>query len=244
MNDGGPGRTKVIYLARRNPRLTREEFAERWRQHSLLAGSMPSIRPGFDQVAQCLNIYDRTTVARASLEYDGINLLTLVDQSFATAMWQSDEVQELILPDELQTFDTYVRHFSLITRETIVNAGGMSPICLIVFLKRDQRLSMADFVEALCARHSEMAHGRGRAVVNTVIDRPPGYNFDAVTELWFSDDPAAAQFLQSRTYADTYLAARAEIADEWRTLTMWTRINYARPPLDSAVHSGTQSGAG
>ena len=224
--------TKVIYLARRNPKLTREEFPARWRQHSLLAGSMPSIRSGFAQVAQCLNVYDRAVVARASLAHDGVNLLTLTDPSFATAMWQSDEVQELILPDELQTFDTYVRYFSLVTRETVVAGGSMAPVCLITFLKRDRHLSIDGFIKALCAAHGETAEGLGRAVVNEVTDRPPGYNYDAVTELWFPDIESGARFLGSAAYAENYLPERMKIADEWRTLTMWTRINYARPALE------------
>jgi hypothetical protein len=194
---------------------------------------MPSIRPGFVQVAQCINVYDRTTVPRASLEHDGVNILTLADPAFATTMWQSDEVQELILPDELQTFDTYVRYFSLVTRENVVIDRPMAPFCLLLFLKRDRHLSEDDFIAALCAAHGRMAGHGGRAVVNCVVDRPPGYNFDAVTELWFASEEAAAAFLTSPAYAEAYATERHRIADDMRTLTMWTRINYTRPALEA-----------
>lgn len=227
--------TKVIYLARRNPRLTREEFPARWRQHSLLAGSMPSIRPGFVQVAQCLNLYDREVVPRATLDYDGVNLLTLVDAAFASAPWQSDEVLELVLPDELATFDGYVRHFSLTTTEQVVHSGPMQPFCLIHFLKRDRRLDMAQFTAALCEAHGAMAAdgamGGRRAVVNIVTDRQPGYNYDAVTEQWFASADEARAATRTPGYAATYLAARNAVCDEWRTLTFMARINYARPAL-------------
>ncbi len=223
--------TKVVYLARRNPRLSRDEFPGRWRQHSLLAGSMPSIRPGFAQVAQCINLYDREVVPRATLDYDGVNLLTLVDPAFASIPWQSDEVLELVLPDELATFDGYVRHFSLTTQEHVVVEGPMRPYCLILFLKRDRTLDMEAFAKKLMKVHGTMAQGSPRAVVNIVTDRQPGYNYDAVTELWFDTQEHAQAFTRSIAYTDDYLSQRQVICDEWRTLTFMARINYARPAL-------------
>jgi hypothetical protein len=223
--------TKIIYLARRNPSLSIADFPARWRQHSLLAGSMPSIRPGFAQVAQCINLYDRAVVPRAALNYDGVNLLTLTGPEFATRMWQSDEVQELILPDELATFASYVRYFSLTTLEYPVSDRPMQPFCLITFLKRDRKLGMEAFQTALIDAHAGMAEQKRRAVVNIVNDRQPGYNYDAVTELWFDSEADAIQTTQSTTYVESYLPRRLEICDEWRTLVMMTRINYARPAI-------------
>lgn len=223
--------TKVVYLARRNPRLSQDEFPARWRQHSLLAGSMPSIRPGFVQVAQCINLYNREVVPRAALDYDGVNLLTLVDPAYASIPWQSDEVLELILPDELATFDGYVRHFSLTTLEHVVVDGPMRPYCLILFLKRDRKLDMDEFTDALLDVHGAMAKGGARAVVNIVTDRQPGYNFDAVTELWFDSQEQAQAVTRADAYVDQYLPRLNAICDEWRTLTFMARINYARPTI-------------
>jgi hypothetical protein len=223
--------TKVVYLARRNPSLSIADFPARWRQHSLLAGSMPSIRPGFAQVAQCINLYDRAVVPRAALNYDGVNLLTLSGPEFATLMWQSDEVQELILPDELATFASYVRYFSLTTLEYPVSDSPMRPFCLISFLKRDRKLGMEEFKTALIDAHAEMARGKRRAVVNIVTDRQPGYNFDAITELWFESEADAIETTQCTSYVNAYLPRRLEICDEWRTVVMMTRINYARPAI-------------
>lgn len=226
---------KVIYLARRNPALSREEFPARWRQHSLLAGSMPSIRPGFAQVAQCLNLYDRAVVARASLDYDGVNLLTMTSPDRIEAVWQSDEVHNLVLPDELATFDRYVRQFSLTTQEHVVADGPMQPYCLIVFLKRDRNVELDAFATMLLDAYRAMADGGRRAVVNLVTDRQPGYNFDAVTELWFASTDEAIKVTQSSVYAEMYLGRRSQFCDEWRTLTMMTRINYARPAISEGM---------
>jgi len=224
--------TKVVYLARRNPRLSREEFPARWRQHSLLAGSCQSIRSGFAQVAQCINLYDRAIVPRANLDFDGVNLLSFVAPHYADAVWQQDEVHDLLLPDELQTFDTYVRYFSLTALEHVVSPGPMTPYCLIHFLKRDPRIDPAEFAEALAGAHGKVADGKRRAVVNLVTDRMPGYNFDAITEVWFADLDDARAFLADEAWAGRYMAAREAICADLRTVTMWTRINYARPPLD------------
>jgi len=38
---------RFIYLPKRNPRLSIEEFRERWRQHSLLGATVPELRPKF-----------------------------------------------------------------------------------------------------------------------------------------------------------------------------------------------------
>jgi len=221
---------KLAYLARRNPALTVEEFALRWRQHSLLAGSMPSIRPGVVQTAHCLNHYDRTLFARATLEYDGVNFLTLTSADIALSMWQSDEALELLQPDELATFSTYARHFTLTTHEHLASPGPMRHHNLIFFLKRDHRTSPADFTATLVEAQAEVAGGR-RAVVNVVVDRQPGYNFDAVTELWFDSPDELRDVAGSPVFADTYLGRRAEICDEMRTVAMTTRLSHARPAI-------------
>ena len=223
---------RSIYLAKRNPRLSREEFGPRWRQHSLLAGSCMSIRQGFAQVAQCINVYDREVVPRASFEYDGVNILSFQEQHFVQAVWQKDEVHDLLLPDELDTFSTYVRYFTLAADGHIVSPGPMQPFCLLHFLKRDRRLSMEEFANGLADAHAAVGAGGRRAAVNLVTDRVPGYNFDAVTELWFADLDDARAFFAAEAWTGTYLGQRDRLCDEPRTLTMWTRINYARPSLE------------
>lgn len=223
---------KVIYLAKRNPALSRDEFPPRWRQHSLLAGSCTSIRGGFARVAQCINVYDREIVPRASLEYDGVNLLSFVSDEASASVWQQDEAHDFLLSDELETFSTYVRYFSLPAQGHVVAEAPMAPFCLIEFVKRDARMDMHAFVERLVDAHGRMAAGSRRAVVNVVTDRMPLYNWDAITETWFASLDDARAFYATPAWKDDYLAARDAISQTGRTLTMWTRINYARPALD------------
>ena len=93
------GPAKVSYLGKRHPALSRADFPTRWRQNPLFAGSMPMLIPAYFRVAQCLNAWDRTMVARASLEYNDVSLLFLSDRSFAQTIWTCDLVRDLVLPE-------------------------------------------------------------------------------------------------------------------------------------------------
>lgn len=225
---------KLIYLARRNPALSLEQFPRRWRQHALLGGSLPSLRGNFVQVAQCLNLYDRAVVPRASLDFDGVNLLTLKDRSVATAMNQNDDVHDIMLPDELATFSTYVRHFSLPSVEQVVNGGPMQLYCLVTFLKRDRHLDVAAFGAAMIEALGAASRSGGRSVVNLVEDRPPGYNFDAITENWFANVEEATSITRTPDYK-AYLARRSALCDEARSVAMMTRINHSWPTIEQAA---------
>lgn len=221
---------KVVYLARRNPALTADDFPGRWRQHSLLGGSIPALRGLFTQIAQCLNIYDRAYVPRVTLDHDGVNLLTLKDRAAAQTMWQRDDVHEVMLPDELATFSTYVRHFSLHAVERLISDGPMQPYCLISFLKRDRRLALDAFANDLVDALGAVGGSDRRSAVNLIEDRPPGYDFDAITESWFASPEEAAAVTRSPDYK-AYAAQRAALCDESRTIAMMTRINHAWPAI-------------
>ena len=221
---------KVIYLARRNTALTVDQFPDRWRQHAVLGGTLPSLRGNFAQVAQCVNMFDRSIVGRASLDYDGVNLLTLTDRSVAMAMNQDAAVLDIMLPDELLTFSTYVRHFSLQCSEQVMREGPMLPLCLISFLRRGQRVEPGAFREGLVAQLGTVAAVANRTVVNHVEDRMPGYAFDAITESWFSSPAEAASATRSAEYK-AYLRCREMLCDEGRSVVMMTRINHCWPPL-------------
>jgi hypothetical protein len=227
---------KVIYLARRNPALSASMFPDRWRQHAVLGGSIPSLRGNFVQVAQCLSLYDRAIVPRASLDFDGVNLLTLKDRDVALAMHQDDMVLDIMLPDELLTFSTYVRHFSLQCVEHVVQDGDMLPFCLISFLKRDRHFSTDAFVDATVAALTGAVPGARRTIVNRVEDRPPGYNFDAITESWFASAEEAASATRAASYK-AYLRQREALCDESRSVAMMTRITHSWPTISTAAAS-------
>ncbi|MBV1688932.1 EthD domain-containing protein [Novosphingobium sp. G106] len=221
---------KVIYLARRNPAMSAGEFPDRWRQHAILGGTLPSLRGSFVQVAQCLNIYDRKIVGRASLDYDGVNLLTVIDRSAALRLNQDPAVFDIMLPDELQTFSTYVRHFSLQCREQVLRAGPMLGHCLITFLRRARNVAPDVFERQLTTHLGAMVSTANRTVFNRVEDRMPGYDFDAITESWFASAEEAASATKSPEYKD-HLRSREIVCDEGFSIVMMTRLNHSWPAL-------------
>jgi len=224
--------TKLIYIPTRNPKLSKEEFPERWRQHSMLGATVPVLRPHFQQVAQCLNNHDRTVIPDANLSYDGINILTMTYPGAAADVFQHDAVHQVMFPDELETFSTYVRHFSLFADEEVVNEGKMRASCLVSCLKRKPEIDAERFKAGLSQALTELTGDTNRrCVINHVTDRQPDYNYDAVIELWFDGDADLSSFATTEAYANTFLNKRRELCDEFRSLNMWTSINYARPAI-------------
>ena len=47
---------KTIYLAKRNPATSYDEFVVNWRQHAVLSGSFPEVGRRFDSVIQCKRV--------------------------------------------------------------------------------------------------------------------------------------------------------------------------------------------
>ena len=77
---------KAIYLANRHPRLTREEFRDRWLTHSrvgeLLAGGPRPIAG----LRYCLTVDPTDLLPGASNEHDGVGLLPLRSVVSTTAL--------------------------------------------------------------------------------------------------------------------------------------------------------------
>lgn len=225
-----PVQTKSIYLAKRNSRLTREEFPWRWRQHGLMGSSFPSLRVNNPEVAQLCNVFDREVLARSSLEYDGANLVTHARPEDAVGMWQNADVIDHLMPDELETFSTYVRHFTLVTRVEAIKDSTPSQFCVLTFLKAARGVSRELLSERVSALHDSVSadaeSGTGRVVVNHVVDRPPGYDFDAVVELWFPDLATASRL--PAALGGEFVSERTALCDEPRTITLVGRLNYVR----------------
>src|SRR5690606_13636321 len=68
---------KTIYLAKRNPSTTYEEFQKNWADHAVLSGSFPDVGARFNAVVQVKRIVGLEDEPGLFQEYDGANLLTL-----------------------------------------------------------------------------------------------------------------------------------------------------------------------
>ena len=204
-------RWKMIYLARRNPALAAEDFAQAWREHSALGRQCRNVQDKVLGVQQCTRLRsDGAHTAEdgglpgASTDYDAVNLLQLRDLAVATDLWNDPETLAIMRPDEPRVFSTYVRDFTLVCREQVLRGAPNGepvalPVALFGFLRRRAGMSASDFAAAwagdsptadwLAAPALQQAQ---RVVHNSVVQAPPaGYGYDGIAEWWFASAEAA-----------------------------------------------------
>ena len=79
MTDVVSNQAKMIYLARRNPVLAPEDFAQAWREHSALGAGCSNVRDKVLSVSQCSRVLTLPGLVGAADDYDGVNLLLMRD---------------------------------------------------------------------------------------------------------------------------------------------------------------------
>ncbi len=129
---------KMIYLARRNPALTHEEFARRWRKHAAVVGAgAPAALTEIRTARYCL-------VSEAQ-EYDGVGLLSLASLNSIPAMHRALVGTEVSLADELRTFSTYVKDFTVYCDEEVVRDTPATSHALLHFVRRSESIEPTAF---------------------------------------------------------------------------------------------------
>lgn len=208
-------RWKMIYLAKRNPALAAEDFAQAWREHSALGSQCTNVQGKVLGVQQCSRVRDAGAedggLHGASTDYDGVNLLQLRDPEVANDIWNDPETLAIMRPDEPRVFSTYVRDFTLVCSEQVLREAPPSPVVVFGFLRRNAGFSKSAFDTAWLdgpkeAWLSSPTFKTARRVVhNHVVQTPPeGYDFDGIAEWWFdSADAARAAFADSRSATST-----------------------------------------
>ena len=208
--DGTAAHWKMIYLARRNPALAAEDFAQAWREHAALGRQCTNVRDKVLGVQQCSRL--RSAGAEdgglhgASTDFDGVNLLQLRDLDVASDIWNDPETLAIMRPDEPRVFSTYVRDFTLVCAEQVLRDAPPCPVVVFGFLRRNAGVSHAAFESAWTDGPQDawlsapaLKHAR-RVVHNRVVQTPPeGYDYDGIAEWWFdSAEAARAAFADSR----------------------------------------------
>lgn len=223
-------RWKMIYLARRNPQLAAEDFAQAWREHSALGRQCRNVQERVTGVTQCVRVLDGQWPADASTGFDGVNLLRLRDRESADAIWSDPETLAVMRPDEPRVFDRYVRDCALVAQERMLAAGPEGDAVLLVGLRRRPGVEPADFARAL-ALNPPGWPGQGRVVLNLVQpQRPPGYDFDAIVECWFSDAEAMARALAAAPSLRRQLPVLYEtVCSAHASVFLPTRVSHRRP---------------
>ncbi len=241
----------MVYLARRNPTLAAQDFAQAWREHASLGRQCRNVQDKVLGVTQCTRLRsdgDKTAedggLHGASTDYDGVNLLQLRDLGVATDLWSDPETLAIMRPDEPRVFSTYVRNFTLVCRERVLRAAPAGPMALPValfgFLRRHAHVGKTDFDAAWAdgppARWlAAPALQRARRVVhNSVVQTPPaGYAYDGIAEWWFdSAEAARTAFGGSSAGGDlrgSLPAAYGALADLQHSVFMFTQVTHQRP---------------
>ncbi len=226
--DAPEHRWKMIYLARRNPQLAAEDFAQAWREHSALGRQCRNVQDRVRSVTQCVRSL-ATLPADARQDYDGVNLLLLRDRDSADAIWSDPETLAIMRPDEPRVFDRYVRDCALVAREQLLRDGPQGDAVLLVFLKCHSTLQPADWA-GLPSRQTTPASGAQQLMLNLVEpQRPSGYDYDAILEWWFQDEPQMLQALAGRGGLDSLPVELPSACERDSAVVIAARVSHRRP---------------
>lgn len=232
-------RWKMIYLARRNPALAAEDFAQAWREHSALGRQCRNVQDKVLGVMQCTRLRDHGEdggLSGASTDYDGVNLLQLRDLDVATDLWNDPETLAIMRPDEPRVFSTYVRDFTLVCGEHVLRDAPRGEVAVFAFLRRFDGVEKTDFDAAW--GHGRVQdwlaapalRGAVRVVHNTVVQpAPAGYEYDGIAEWWFASADAARAAFAGRDIGAQLPPAYAAVADVAGAVFMFTQVTHSRP---------------
>lgn len=234
-----PTRWKMIYLARRNPALAAQDFAQAWREHSALGRQCRNVQDKVLGVTQCVRLRETAEnggLCGASADYDGVNLLQLRDLDVATDLWNDPETLAIMRPDEPRVFSTYVRNFTLVCRERVLRDGQRGTVAVFAFVRRNASVTRADFnavwddgpLAPWLA--SPALQGALRVVHNTVVQTPPeGYDYDGIAEWWFASADAARAAFAGHDIRAQLPSAYAAVGDLASAVFMFTHVTHSRP---------------
>lgn len=230
---------KMIYLAKRNPALSEQEFPQRWKEHSALSAGFPQLKSMVSSACQCSNVRDLPVYPGASLNYDGVNLLKIRDKETASMMWNDPDVVATLRPDEQRVFSDHVINFTMMAEEIEVVGAPQGRFCLFVFGKRKAAFSRDRFLEYWIQNHEKllcvvpsMRHANNRFVVNGITDTPPpGYDYDGISELWFDTLEQVGVLAADVRYRSEVLPDLFNFCEAVSSITMLTRVTHARPAL-------------
>jgi hypothetical protein len=181
-------RPKLMYLARRNPALSREQFTPRWRQHGALGMSMPRWKNIWRYV-HC------DVLPESGSDYDGVGIVWHKSPEARLAHRQDTSSQATMEADELQTFDQLVVNFCALMEERVVKEPQQSArIKLIRFATCRASVSRNDIQASAQVHASNLSASpvgcsmRGLTqnfALPSESGRPWGLPYDYIEEIWF-----------------------------------------------------------
>jgi len=208
---------KLIYLAKRKPGFTFDQFVCRWRKHGALGMSLSNWRYALGYV-QAEPIFP-TPITGASEELDAVACFMIRDEMFAEMTEEDMAGAGTMAMDELETFSGPIPGVSLWVTEECVKAGELGGIAAYLF-----------FASAEAAREVATLAGKtadfNRIVLNLLDDTLAGMNtlpYTAVVELSASDIPTLVSVVGT---SGTGLHATADLTVVTREAVMWDRLPH------------------
>jgi hypothetical protein len=212
---------KLIYLARRNPTVAREDWPRTWRSHAVFASQFPVIESGIEYMRDC-NRIDGVDLPDLSTAHDGVAMCASPKLEGINGIGFSAEDRPKIDQDELRVFDMLTPKFSYYCEEDVLRDGPIGEAAVWRFLKRRPDLSRAEFA-ARWDEHRPTPPTATRYVRNHPVHDPlPLFPFDGIGECWFAsvEDAVASVSGGART---------PEFADPDGCVTMLTSVVHRWP---------------
>jgi hypothetical protein len=212
-------RPKFVYLAKRHPRLTREQFISRWREHGALAMGFMA-RQHWENVTRyvhCDAIHDHG-LSGVSDDYDGVGLIWFKDLDARKRHRSFAEARAAREADEDLAFAARVDRAALLTDEQVVLEGPTAGVKVVRFIARDR--GAGDESREVAWREEQRTTVLGgldgamrRYVQNVPLPPENGVasslDCRAVEEMWFDDVDALSRAWPKVMSANTGATAAA-----------------------------------
>jgi hypothetical protein len=223
---------KLIYLARRNPTVSRADWPETWRSHATFANQFAFVANDITYSCYANHIDQPTLDGRpvelpgVSRDHDGVAVGVSATVETLQGGGFSKEERALIDQDELRVFDMLTPNFSFYCDETVLKPGKFGEYGVIRFLARRPELSREAFEARFAGAYVDAARRKVEAsdtVMRYAHNRPihdprPLFPFDAISDCWFaSQDDAVRSLLEPGL-----LEGLEEFSDLDRSVTMLT----------------------
>lgn len=209
---------KLIYLAKRKPGFTFDDFVRRWRMHGARGMEQPMWRHalGYVQAEPIRPV----PIAGASEEFDAVACFMLRDETFAEMGEEDAAGAKTMAEDELETFSAPIPTVWLWVDEERLQDGELGGVTAYLFFANATRAREI-------AERARTAGALNRIILNRRRDDGPlgpeanTLPYEAVVELSAADVPTLAAAVGS---AGDGLFSKADVALVTREAVLWDRM--------------------
>ncbi len=227
---------KLIYLARRKPGISREDWPRTWRSHAVFASQFSVAGSRIEWMRYCNRIdspqLDGAAVSlpMVSTAHDGVALINN-GQNAPSLSPLPDDLRAALDTDELRVFDRLVTNFAFPCVETLLLDGLPGKAAVFVFLPEASGLK-----DRLDGAHADVVRaalpgiaGLTRYAHNHPMHIPaPPFAFGAIVEMWFAAPDDALRAL-SQGMLDPVFADLATFAPMDEAVVMLTSPCHSFP---------------